>query len=198
MQLILGSASPRRREILSNIHIPHTVRTADVDESISAPLSPRDTVVTLAERKLHAVLALLSEEEKQNSIVLCADTVVALDGTVYGKPADHADAVRMLSSMSGRAHSVFTGYALCYRGKTVSDAEETRVAFRALENREIESYIALEPPYDKAGAYGIQELAGLFVERIEGDYQNIVGLPVSAIAHVCKTAFGISFFDLIQ
>lgn len=199
MELILASKSPRRQEILQNLGIPYTVFCADVDETLTEPLTPRETVKTLSLRKLRAAAQELGGADGigQDRILLCADTVVALDHEIYGKPRDYADAFRMLRSMSGRAHSVFTGYSVMTGNRIVTDAEETRVYFRTLTDDEIAFYLHAEPPYDKAGAYGIQELAGLFVERIAGDYLNIVGLPISAIAHCCKTKLGVSLTELI-
>ncbi len=199
MELILASKSARRQEILRNLNIRYTVFTEDVDESLDVPVAPDEAVRCLAERKLRAAAAALGGNTGigEDRILLSADTVVALDGEIYGKPKDEADAIRMLRSMSGRTHSVYTGYAVMRGDRIEVGAEETQVTFRPITDEDIRFYIRTEPPYDKAGAYGIQELAGLFVAGIRGDYFNIVGLPVSAIAHRCREALGVSFFDLV-
>lgn len=149
-------------------------RPAHIDESVLPGEAARDCVLRLAEAKARAVW-------RPGEIALGADTVVELDGGILGKPADTADAERMLRLLSGRAHSVFTGVALFDGGAAKRAVEETRVFFRPLAAAEIEEYAASGEPADKAGAYGIQGAASKFVERIEGCYFNVVGLPVSRI-----------------
>ena len=149
-------------------------RPAHIDESVLPGETARDCVLRLAEAKARAVW-------RPGEIALGADTVVELDGGILGKPADAADAARMLRLLSGRAHSVFTGVVLFDGGGAKRVVEETRVFFRPLAAAEIEEYAASGEPADKAGAYGIQGAASKFVERIEGCYFNVVGLPVSRI-----------------
>lgn len=197
MELILASKSARRQEILKNLHVPYRIFTEDVDETLPPDISPRDAVICLARKKAYACRDAMGGV-REGQLLLSADTVVALGNCIYGKPRDEEDAVRMLTSLSGTTHSVFTGYCLISGARECADAEETQVTFRPLREEDIRYYIRTEPPYDKAGAYGIQELAGLFVERISGDYFNIVGLPVSAVADRCRTMTGLSFFDLIS
>lgn len=175
MKLVLASKSPRRSEILKNAGIDFTVRVADADETIPEGTSPEDAVVFLAARKAMAV------ERAEYETVLGADTIVVLDGEILGKPKDKQDAFNMIKSLSGRVHSVFTGVCAIGNGISMTFAEETRVEFYPLTDEEINSYIDTNEPYDKAGAYGIQGLASKFIRGIEGDYFNVVGLPMSSI-----------------
>ncbi len=175
MKLVLASKSPRRSEILKNAGIDFTVRVADADETIPDGAKPEDAVVFLAARKAMAV------ERKDDEVVLGADTVVVLDDKILGKPKDKDDAFNMIKMLSGRVHSVFTGVCAIGDGISLTFAEETKVEFYPLSDNEIYDYINTNEPYDKAGAYGIQGLASKFIRGIEGDYFNVVGLPVSSV-----------------
>ena len=175
MKLVLASKSPRRSEILKNAGIDFVVRVADADETIPVGTNPEDAVVFLAARKAMAV------ERAEDETVLGADTVVVLDGEILGKPKDRDDAFNMIKRLSGRVHSVFTGVCAIGNGISMTFAEETKVEFYKLTDEEINTYINTDEPYDKAGAYGIQGLASKFIRAIEGDYFNVVGLPISAI-----------------
>ena len=175
MKLVLASKSPRRSEILKNAGIDFTVRVADADETIPNGTKPQDAVVFLAARKAMAV------ERSDDELVLGADTVVVLDDKILGKPQDKDDAFNMIKSLSGRVHSVFTGVCAIGNGVSMTFSEETKVEFLPLSDDEIISYINTNEPYDKAGAYGIQGLASKFIRGIQGDYFNVVGLPVSRI-----------------
>ncbi|MBR5544778.1 MAG: septum formation protein Maf [Clostridia bacterium] len=175
MKLVLASKSPRRSEILKNAGYDFVVRVADADETIPDGTKPEDAVVFLAARKAMAV------PRADDETVLGADTIVVLDDKILGKPKDREDAYNMLKALSGRAHSVFTGVCIVENGKSMTFAEETRVEFLALSDDEIYRYIDTNDCYDKAGAYGIQGYASKFVRRIDGDYFNVVGLPISAI-----------------
>ncbi len=175
MKLVLASKSPRRSEILKNAGIDFTVRVADADETIPDGTKPEDAVVFLAARKAMAV------ERKDDEVVLGADTVVVLDDKILGKPKDKDDAFNMIKMLSGRVHSVFTGVCAIGDGISLTFAEETKVEFYPLSDKEINDYINTNEPYDKAGAYGIQGLASKFIRGIEGDYFNVVGLPVSSV-----------------
>ncbi len=175
MKLVLASKSPRRSEILKNAGIDFTVRVADADETIPDGTKPQDAVVFLAARKALAV------PRSDDEVVLGADTVVVLDDKILGKPKDKNDAYNMIKSLSGRVHSVFTGVFAIGNGVSVSFAEETKVEFYPLTDDEINEYINTSEPYDKAGAYGIQGLASKFIRGIEGDYFNVVGLPISGV-----------------
>ena len=195
MKLILASQSPRRRELLSmlglhiDIFVPDTKE--DCDRSV---LSPEELVMGLACRKARAAADQLTQSGRNtdDSIILAADTVVALDGTILEKPADEDEARRMLSALSARRHEVFTGIAAMYRGRLAVDYQTTGVRFRTLTSDMIETYIASGEPMDKAGAYGIQSRGCLFVEGIDGDYFNVVGLPIVRVDEMLQSSFGIS------
>ena len=173
--LVLASQSPRRSEILRQAGIPFIVRVADVDESVLPGGGPDDYVRRLAEAKARAVQAAPEET------VLGADTTVVIDGEILAKPLDATDAGRMLSLLSGRRHEVLTGICLLRDGTAVCDCATTEVVFAPLTEREISEYVASGEPMDKAGAYAIQGLASKFVERIDGDYFNVMGLPVALV-----------------
>jgi len=173
--LVLASQSPRRAEILRNAGIPFTIRSVEIDESPVEAERPGPYVRRLAEAKARAVHAASDE------IVLAADTTVAAAGELLGKPADSADARRMLALLSGRRHEVLTGVCLRQGERILCDHAATAVWFAPLSSAEIEDYVASGEPMDKAGAYAIQGLASKFVERIEGCYFNVMGLPVSLV-----------------
>ncbi|MGA1994015.1 MAG: Maf family protein [Bryobacteraceae bacterium] len=173
--LILASRSPRRREILAAAGIPHLVQPAEVDETIRDGEDAEAYVKRVARAKAEAVPA------GPGDVVLGADTVVVVDSEILGKPADEADARRMLRLLAGREHVVMTGICLRSDGGVVEHAESTRVRFLPLSEREIETYVASGEPLDKAGAYAIQGLASKFIDRVEGCYFNVVGLPVAKI-----------------
>ncbi len=173
--LVLASQSPRRREILKQAGIAFLVRVADVDEAVLPGEKPEAYVRRLAEWKAGAVAA------DEGETVLGADTTVVVDEEILGKPQDAADAVRMLRMLSGRRHEVMTGICLKRGERTVVDCAVTSVWFRTMNERDIEDYVASGEPVDKAGAYAIQGLASKFIERIEGCYFNVVGLPVSLV-----------------
>lgn len=183
MNIILASQSPRRRELMEKLNIPFTVRVADIDETMDPSVSVAEGVAGLSRRKAEAV------PREKGDIVIAADTVVVCDGTVLGKPTDEKDAFRMLASLSGRTHQVMTGITVLQNEKAVSHTEITEVSFRTLADREILAYIATGDPMDKAGAYGIQNGAAVFVEKIRGDYFNVVGLPVCRLSLILKEEF---------
>ena len=172
MQLILASQSPRRRELLSLLRIPFTVQVADVDEKMDESKPPFEEVARVSRLKAYAI-----DREKED-VVIAADTVVVCDGQVLGKPRDEADADRMLRLLSGRDHQVMTGLTVLRGEKCVCCTEVTDIHFRDLSHREILAYIRTGEPMDKAGSYGIQGGAAVFAERLNGDYFNVVGLPV--------------------
>ena len=181
MQLILASASPRRKELLGLFHIPFTIRIADIDETMDATKSPFEEVARVSRLK---ALAVNREEE---DIVIAADTIVVCEGTVLGKPGTEAEAVSMLSLLSGRDHQVMTGCTVLKGNRAETFTEVTDLHFRHLSQKEIENYVASGEPMDKAGAYGIQGGAALFCERMVGDYYNVMGLPVCRLGQVLKT-----------
>lgn len=173
--LILASRSPRRQEILERAGIPFVVRPADVEESPLPGEEPRAHVERLAQAKAEAVPA------GDGDIVLGADTVVVIDGEILGKPDSAEDAVRMLRRLSGHKHAVMTGICLRNASRCVVDTETTGVRFVPLTEQEIREYVASGEPMDKAGAYAVQGLASKFIDRIDGCYFNVVGLPVARV-----------------
>ena len=191
MNIILASNSPRRRELLERIGITDfTVAAQDVDESVEPGLSPADTVERLSLRKARAAARKFSPDD----MIIAADTVVALDGDVLGKPRDGDHAFAMLSALSGRENRVYTGVTVLRGDKAVTQHEETAVTFRELSPDEIRGYIATGEPMDKAGAYGIQGVGALLVSGIRGDYSNVMGLPVFRLGRILS-GFGL---DLLQ
>lgn len=176
-KVMLASGSPRRREIMTAVGWPFEVRTPDVDESVRPGEDPVDYVQRLAQEKALAVT-----EQIETGLVLAADTTVVIEREILGKPEDDEDAKRMLRLLSGKWHEVLTGVSLVrVNGPTVTSFERTRVRFAAMTEQEIDWYVSLGEPLGKAGAYGIQGPAALFIEEIEGDYLNIVGLPVRLV-----------------
>jgi septum formation protein len=173
--LVLASKSPRRQQILRDAGISFVVRAADVPEERRNGESPMDYVRRLAEEKAFAVPMLPGE------VVLGADTVVVIDDQVLEKPRDAADAMRMLGLLSGREHEVITGICLRTESRKIVDVTATRVRFVQLTEEEMETYASNGEPIDKAGAYAIQGLASKFIDRIDGDYFNVVGLPVALV-----------------
>jgi len=173
--LVLASRSPRRREILAQAGILFTIRAADVDESPFFGETPEAYVQRLAEWKACAVPA------EPGETVLGADTTVVVENEMLAKPADPADARRMLAALSGRCHEVLTGICLKRGAALIRDYAVTRVWFTPMSEAEIESYVASGEPMDKAGAYAIQGLASKYIDRIDGCYFNVVGLPVSLV-----------------
>ena len=180
--LVLASASPRRRDLLVRLGLDPDVRPTDSDETWPGG-DPGAAVEVIALRKARGVRA-------PGALVLGADTVVVLDGDVLGKPTGTADARAMLARLSGRTHTVYTGFALVRDGRTLTDHRATRVTFADLSRAEIDAYVATGSPLDKAGAYGIQDDAGaLLVASVEGDYLAVVGLPLQAVYGALRSHF---------
>jgi len=172
-KVVLASASPRRRELLNLIGIAHEVHPANLDETMRPRETPRRHAERLARDKACAIA-----QRDPDMITIGADTIVVIDRKVLGKPVDEADAARMLTMLSGRKHTVITALAVS-RGKELRSAvEEVKVKFRRLTDYEIEAYIATGEPMDKAGAYGIQGFGATIVERVEGDYFAVMGMPL--------------------
>lgn len=177
--VILASSSPRRRQLLAQIGVQFTVVPPDADESQLPDESPQQMVQRLAQLKARAVAG-----QQPTGLVLGADTTVVLNNAVLGKPTDPSDAGRMLRNLSGKAHTVFTGWAIvdAATGAEVMGCGSADVTFRPLDDDEIEAYVATGSPLDKAGSYGIQDdLGAVFIERIEGDYYTVVGLPLAQV-----------------
>ena len=192
MKFILASKSPRRREILSDLGIKFNIITADTDESCDIS-DPRGFVEELALRKGRAVADCLDDD----TIIIASDTVVACGGEILGKPRDKADAKRMLDMLSDSKHDVISGIALISKKKEAVASEVTHVIFDKLTESDKEIYLNSNEPYDKAGAYAIQGLASMWIKGIEGDYFNVVGLPVKLLHDRLKNEFGIDMAQLI-
>lgn len=197
MKIILASRSPRRREILTGLGLSFDIVSADCDES-SKITDPALLVRELALRKGRAARELLHSEGNSlsDTLILAADTVVAVDGEILGKPTDENEAVSMLSRLSGRSHRVISGVALLSGERELVAAEETEVFFSEISRREIERYVASGEPMDKAGAYAVQGGAALWIERLSGDYFNVVGLPVHRLDVLTRELLGCSLLDL--
>ena len=181
MNIILASNSPRRRELLGQMGLrDFKVSAPNVDEWVEEGLLPARIVEELSLRKARAA----ADKAGPGELIIAADTVVALDGAVLGKPRSGEEAFAMLSALSGREHHVYTGVTVLRDGRTVTEHERTAVAFRELEPGEIRAYVATGEPMDKAGAYGIQGLGALLVSGIRGDYCNVVGLPVFRLGQI--------------
>lgn len=192
-ELFLASASPRRRELLAQIAVPCVTQIASIDET-PLPAEPAAVYVErLALEKARAGLRALGE--RADAVVLGADTAVVLDGRILGKPADFAESREMLLSLSGRSHQVMTAVALVGAGRESSRVVTSEVGFRTLGEAEIEAYWASGEPCDKAGSYGIQGLAAVFVNRVQGSYSAVVGLPLCETAEMLGQ-FGIACWQL--
>lgn len=188
MKIILASGSPRRKELLGNMGFSDfTIFKPEFDESVVTAPDPGSLVEALSAGKAEAASGALGDPE---ALILAADTVVALEDTVLGKPKDEADAFAMLSALSGHTHRVYTGITLRRGEEVLTQHEVTKVTFRPLTEEEIRNYIATGEPMDKAGAYGIQGLGALLAEGIRGDYFNVMGLPVCRLGAMLKH-FGI-------
>ena len=185
-RLILASASPRRRELLTQVGFRFEVIPAHINEDVGPGEDPIAYVVRLAREKAQAVRGQLNDPE---AIVLGADTTVTLDGHILAKPEDPADAIRMLRMLSGRTHRVITGVAVATADGTEVAAEVTGVQFVTLREEEIADYVSTGEPMDKAGAYGIQGYAARWIPRIEGCYFNVVGLPVALVSNMLEVHF---------
>ncbi len=193
MKIVLASKSPRRQKILSELGIKFIVISENADESLDKDYSPAQCVKILAKRKLDATLKCI---DSKDTLVIAADTVVFLDKKILGKPVDDNDAFAMLRSMSGTYHSVYSGVAAHYNGTTVTSYEKTKIKFRDISDKEIKKYIATGEHKDKAGSYGIQEKGGYFTEKVVGDINNVVGLPVLKLRNMIYDAFKIDLFDI--
>ena len=181
MDIILASKSPRRRALLEQMGVrDFRIVTPDIDEHMDRDLPPAELVRQISLEKAQAVAA----QADPNTVVIAADTVVALNGVVLGKPAGKEEAFRMLSLLSGNRHQVYTGLTVLRGEQVFSQWEETAVTFRSLTAEEIEAYIATGEPMDKAGAYGIQGCGALFIQGISGDYYNVMGLPVCRLGQI--------------
>ena len=186
-KIILASASPRRKELLEKIGLKFDVEPSDYEEKISPGIEPHKLAKSLSLEK-----ARLVAENYENALVIAADTFIVIEGEILGKPVTETEARRMLETINGRQHSVITGFTIMDTGnsKAISRSVETKVYIRKLTSKEIDSYVESKEPLDKAGAYAIQGLGSVIVEKIEGDYFNVIGLPLSAVADSLKE-FGV-------
>jgi len=192
--VVLASASPRRKELLEKTGLKFVVDAPEINEDHGRTMKPAELAKTISLEKAEAVAA-----RHPCSIIIAADTFGILGGRLLGKPRDEDEARRMLGRMAGRCHSVVTGFSILdtETGKTISKAAETKVYFKKLDSEEIAAYVRTGEPLDKAGAYAIQGLGALLVEKIEGDYYNVVGLPLGSLARELKK-FGVKLPSLLS
>ena len=191
MKIILASQSPRRRQLLEQVGLTgFTILVPEADESYDPSAAPQEIVSSICRKKAAAARIMAADE---NAIIITADTMVFREGLRLGKPRDEEDAFQMLRSLSGRAHQVCTGVTVCRGEAYLTRCETTQVVFRHLTDDEIRSYIATGEPMDKAGSYGIQGKAALFVRGIEGDYFNVMGLPLHLLGQMLSQ-FGVELF----
>lgn len=190
MKLILASGSPRRKELLTQVGLSFEIKVSDVEE-VTTATEPAQVVKDLSSQKAKAVWETLTEKDRCDAVVLGADTVVSLDGKILGKPKTEQEACEMLQALSGQTHQVYTGVSLVTASQdkepeVIRFAECTDVTFYEMSVEEIEAYVATGDPMDKAGAYGIQGAFAAYVKGIQGDYNNVVGLPVARVYHELK------------
>lgn len=191
MKIVLASQSPRRKELLARMGVEEFEICPSADEELAPEgLTPDGLVEYLSAEKARQVAGRFGPED----IIIAADTVVAVDGRVLGKPRSRDEAVEMLTLLSGRSHAVYTGVTVCRGGAVCTEHERTRVTFRPLTGAEIEAYVDSGEPMDKAGSYGIQGLGCLLVEGIEGDYYNVMGLPVCRLGQMLRRV-GLDLLD---
>lgn len=182
MKLILASQSPRRKELLGLLGIPFEIQVSQADETMDPHGDPAQQVAQVSRRKALAI------QNGEDAVVIAADTIVVCDGEILGKPHSKEDACRMLSLLSGRSHQVMTGMTVMRGDRIESHTEITEVFFRQISEKEIIRYVESGEPMDKAGAYGIQGGAALFAEKLQGDYYNVMGLPVCRLTQMLKSA----------
>lgn len=180
-KIILASSSPRRKKILRKAGLKFAIVKSNVEENLNSNLSPRDLAKKLSLKKAKAVY-----ENHKDSIIIAADTLVVCKGKILGKPKDQEDAREMLNLLSGNTHLVITGFAIINGNNVVTKSIETKIGMRKINDEEINAYIRTKEPYDKAGAYAIQGIAKKFIQKINGDFDNAVGLPTYALLKELK------------
>lgn len=190
--LILASQSPRRRALLDMLGIPFEVVTAGIDETMDPSLPPEENAARVCRAKARAV-----GRTHPGRLILAADTIVVVEGRILGKPHSPQEAKAMLQTLSGRRHTVMTGFCLWQDGAADTHVEQTHLRFKPLSDAEIDAYIGTGSPMDKAGAYGIQDQAAVFVEALEGDYYNVMGLPLCALTK-CLRRRGIPVLGTVE
>lgn len=190
-KIVLASASPRRKDLLENLGIKFKIVVASCDETIDDGIGPGDAVMLLSLKKAAAAGKAI---EGENALVIGADTVVVFENEILTKPKDEEDAFNMLKKLSGKVHSVMTGITVLRTSDAKCETvyEETKVSFKKITDEEIKSYIKTFEPMDKAGSYGIQGIGSMFIEKIEGDYFNVVGLPVCRLCDLLKNEFNLN------
>ena len=200
MKIVLASASPRRRDMLERTGVAFETFASDIDERIECNLPPGEAVSEISKRKAEHAFQALRIPPRSDTLIIAADTLVVIDGEIMGKPSDEEDAFRMIKALQSRKHTVFTGVTLIKAGsggginnKTFFEA--AGVFMRALDEAEIRAYIATGEPMDKAGAYGIQEKGAVLIERVEGDFHTVVGLPLARLCVEMKS-MGVDITDI--
>ena len=193
MKIVLASKSPRRQKMLKELGIKYSLWLGNTDENVNKEYKPHTLVKLLAKRK---AMEAYKSIKKDDTLIISADTVVALNDKILGKPKDYEDAKTMLKSMSGTNHAVYSGIAAVYNGKVVSAYQKTQIKFRDITDKEIDRYLSTGEYKDKAGSYGIQEKGSYFVEKITGDLNNVVGLPVLLLRNTILNEFNIDLFNL--
>jgi septum formation protein len=198
MKLILASASPRRHEILSSLGVTFRTVVSDAEENTPLDLAPAEYVMQTARAKCEAVLEMLRGDGTlcRDTLIIACDTVVVYGGFIIGKPKDEAHAVLTLGMLSDSWHSVWSGLAVYYKGRISCRAARTDVKFREISEEEIMAYVETREPMGKAGSYAIQMRGAAFVERIEGEYNNVVGLPVAELLSLLRSEYGITLLDV--
>lgn len=183
-RIILGSQSPRRKELLAGLDIQFDIQVADIDEYFSESMETSDVAEFIAKNKLKAIQSLTNEGE----LIICSDTIVVLDGNILGKPKNKAEATKMLATLSGRTHLVISAVAMADDNKQVSFSDKTEVTFKDLSSEEIDYYLSNYEPYDKAGSYGVQEWIGMMgITNMNGSYFTVMGLPVHRVYETLKS-----------
>ncbi len=199
-KIILASSSPRRKEILENLHLPFTIVSPDCDEDVDAALPPEEYVSELAVKKGRAAIEKMKKTKMstEDALVISCDTVVYFPegDIIIGKPKDEREAALTLGLLSDSWHSVYSGLCLICGDKEYCQTDLTRVKFRNIEDKQIEEYLATGEPFGKAGSYAAQMLGSAFVERIDGDFFNVVGLPVALLCSMLKVCFHTDVFEL--
>lgn len=198
--IVLASSSPRRKEILSSLGVDFRIVTFDTDETLEGVMTPEAAVCEIANRKCGDVCKLLEKDGRlaRETLVIACDTAVVYEGMLIGKPLDEAHAILTLGLLSDSWHSVYSGLSVYYKGKTVCRAARTDVKFRALSEAEIMAYAESGEPMGKAGSYAIQMKGASFVERIDGEFNNVVGLPVTALLSLLRDEFALEPLDIID
>ncbi|MBQ9748677.1 MAG: septum formation protein Maf [Clostridia bacterium] len=198
LDIVLASASPRRSEILTSLGVRFRTVVSDADESAPAGLTAAEFVMHTAHQKCESVLNMLRENGtlRKNTLIIACDTVVVYSGMIIGKPKDEAHAILTLGMLSDSWHSVWSGLAVYYKGRISCRAARTDVKFRDISEEEIMAYVETREPMGKAGSYAIQMRGAAFVERIEGEYNNVVGLPVAELLSLLREEYGVTLLDV--